>query len=125
MDSFDAFNQTQYHLVNVGHAYIERIILEQFIQQVERRPKTKACKAVLKKLCDLFALSQIEKNKGWYLEHDYMAGAKTKAIRKLINKLCWEIRQEAVPLVEAFNIPDSCLGAPIARTEVTDEISDK
>lgn len=112
MDSFDAFNQTQYHLVNVGHAYIERIILEQFINQVERTSDP-SCKAVLKKLCDLFALTQIEKNKGWYLEHDYMTGVKTKAIRKLINKLCWEIRQEAVPLVDAFNIPDSCLAAPI------------
>jgi len=116
MDSFDAFNQTQYHLVNVGHAYIERIILEQFVAQVERT-KDKACKAVLKKLCDLFALSQIEKNKGWYLEHDYMEGVKTKAIRKLINKLCWEIRQEAVPLVDAFKIPDSCLSAPIVIHE--------
>jgi acyl-CoA oxidase len=114
MDSFDAFNQTQYHLVNVGHAYIERIILEQFIAQVERT-QDKACKAVLKKLCDLFALSQIEKNKGWYLEHDYMAGAKTKAIRKLVNQLCWEIRQEAVPLVDAFKIPESCLSAPIIK----------
>ncbi len=112
MDSFDAFNQTQYHLVNVGHAHIERIILEQFILQVERT-KDKHCKAVLKKLCDLFALTQIEKNKGWYLEHDYMEGVKTKAIRKLINKLCWEIRQEAVPLVDAFRIPESCLSAPI------------
>lgn len=112
MDSFDAFNQTQYHLVNVGHAYIERIILEQFINQVERTSDP-SCKAVLKKLCNLFALTQIEKNKGWYLEHDYMTGVKTKAIRKLINKLCWEIRQEAVPLVDAFNIPDSCLAAPI------------
>ena len=112
MDSFDAFNQTQFHLVNVGHAYIERIVLEQFILQVERT-KDNDCKVVLKKLCDLFALSQIEKNKGWYLEHDYMEGVKTKAIRKLINKLCWEIRQEAVPLVDAFNIPESCLAAPI------------
>lgn len=114
MDSFDAFNQTQFHLVNVGHAYIERIILEQFIAQVERT-EDKDCKAVLEKLCDLFALTQIEKNKGWYLEHDYMEGVKTKAIRKLINKLCWEIRQEAVPLVEAFKIPESCLGAPIIQ----------
>lgn len=112
MDSFDAFNQTQFHLVNVGHAYIERVILEQFIEQVERT-KDKACKAVLKKLCDLFALSQIEKNKGWYLEHGYMESVKTKAIRKLVNQLCWEIRQEAVPLVDAFKIPERCLGAPI------------
>ena len=115
MDSFDAFNQTQYHLVNVGHAYIERIVLEQFVAQVDRT-EDKACQAVLKKLCGLFALSQMEKNKGWYLEHDYMEGVKTKAIRKLVNKLCWEIRQEAVPLVEAFKIPKSCLAAPIAMS---------
>lgn len=112
MDSFDAFNQTQYHLVNVGHAFVERVILEQFIKAVDSVKDVK-CKASLQKLCALFALTQIEKNKGWYLEHDYMEGVKTKAIRKQINKLVWEVRQEAVPLVEAFKIPDSCLGAPI------------
>jgi acyl-CoA oxidase len=68
----------------------------------------------LKKLCDLFALSQIDKNKGWYLEQGYMEGVKTKAIRKMVNQLCWEIRQDAVPLTDAFNIPESCLAAPIA-----------
>jgi acyl-CoA oxidase len=112
MDSFDAFNVSQTHLVQVSFAYIERIILEQFILQVEKT-KDAGCKAVLKKLCDLFALSQIEKNKGWYLESGYMEGVKTKAIRKLMNQLCWEVRQEAVPLVNAFNIPDACLAAPI------------
>jgi acyl-CoA oxidase len=115
MDSFDAFNVCQHHLVQVGFAYIERIILEQFITQVENT-KDAGCKAVLKKLCDLFALSQIDKNKGWYLEQGYMEGVKTKAIRKLVNQLCWEIRQDAVPLVDAFAIPDSCLSAPIAMT---------
>lgn len=113
MDSFDAFNVCQHHLVQVGFAYIERIILEQFILQVENTQDA-GCKAVLKKLCDLFALSQIDKNKGWYLEQGYMEGVKTKAIRKVVNQLCWEIRQEAVPLTDAFNIPDRCLAAPIA-----------
>jgi acyl-CoA oxidase len=112
MDSFDAFNVSQTHLVQVGLAYVERIILEQFILQIEQT-KDAGCKAILKKLCDLFALSQIEKNKGWYLESGYMEGVKTKAIRKLMNQLCWDVRQEAVPLVNAFNIPDACLAAPI------------
>ena len=114
MEAFDAFNQTQFHMVNVGYAYVERVILEQFISQVNEVDDP-GCKASLSRLCQLFALTQIEKNKGWYLEHDYMEGVKTKAIRKLINQLCWEVRQEAVPLVDAFRIPDSCLGAPIAR----------
>lgn len=114
MDSFDAFNVSQHHLVQVGFAHIERVILQQFIIQVDNTSDT-GCKAVLTKLCQLFALSQMEKNKGWYLENGYMEGVKTKAIRKLVNQLCWDIRQEAVPLVDAFKIPESCLSAPIAR----------
>lgn len=113
MDSFDAFNVAQHHLVQVGFAYIERIILEKF-QEAVNNTKDKGCQKVLQKLCNLFALSQIDKNKGWYLEQGYMEGSKTKAIRKLMNQLCWEIRQEAVPLVEAFRIPESSM-APIAK----------
>jgi acyl-CoA oxidase len=114
MDSFDAFNVSQRHLIDVGTAHVERVILEQFIKQVEQT-KDAGCKAVLTKLCQLFALNQIEQNKGWYLESGYMEAAKTKAIRKLVSQLCWEIRQEAVPLVDSFKIPESCLSAPIAR----------
>lgn len=116
MDSFDAFNQTQFHMVNVGHAYVERLILEQFIDGISK-VKDQHCKDALSKLYQLFALSQIEKNKGWYLEHDYMTGTKTKAIRKMVNQLCWEVRQDAVALVDSFKIPDSCLAAPIALSK--------
>ncbi len=112
MDSFDAFNVAQHHLIEVGQAYVERIILEQFQAAVARVTEA-GCKAVLTRLCALFALSQLEKNKGWYLENGYMEGVKTKAIRKMVNQLCWDIRQEAVPLVDAFDIPKSCLAAPI------------
>lgn len=112
LDSFDAFNVSQHHLVQVALAHVERVILEQFILQVGRT-KDEGCKKVLTKLCQLFALSQMEKNRGWYLESGYLEGVKTKAIRKMVNHLCWDIRQEAVPLVDAFKIPESCL-APIA-----------
>ncbi len=112
MDSFDAFNQTQYHMLNVGHAYIERVILEQFIEALNS-VEDNGLRGILRKLSQLFALGQIEKNKGWYLEHEYMSGVKTKAIRKEINQLCWEVRQDAVALVDAFRIPDKCIAAPI------------
>ena len=113
MDSFDAFNVCQNHLVQVAFAYIDRIVLEQFLDQIERT-KDQGCKAILKKLCQVYALSQIETSKGWYLENGYMEGIKTKAIRKTLDQLCWELRQDAVPLVDAFKIPDNLLGAPIA-----------
>jgi acyl-CoA oxidase len=111
MDSFDAFNECQHHLVQVGFAYIERVVLEQFIQQVSIT-KDESLKATLKQLCDLYALSQLEKNKGWFLENGYMEGVKTKAIRKMVDQLCARVRKNAVPLTEAFDIPKSCL-API------------
>jgi acyl-CoA oxidase len=111
MDSFDAFNECQHHLVQVGFAYIERVVLEQFIGKVSETTD-ESLKAILKQLCDLFALSQLEKNKGWYLESGYMEGVKTKAIRKMVDKLCAKVRKNAVPLTQAFDIPNSCL-API------------
>ncbi|WP_317193548.1 acyl-CoA dehydrogenase family protein [Marivirga aurantiaca] len=113
MDSFDAFNVSQHHLVNVGLAYIERVVLEQFQLQINNT-KDEGCKKVLTQLCQLYALHTIEQNKGWYLEQGYMEGVKTKAIRKTVNQLCWEIRQESIALTDAFGIPESCLAAPIA-----------
>jgi acyl-CoA oxidase len=114
MDSYDAFNVAQHQMIEVARAFLDRVILEQF-QLAVSNTKDKKGKAILGKLCELYALSQIEKNKGWFLEADYMESVKTKAIRKMVNQLCWEIRPDAVPLVEAFAIPDQCLAAPIAK----------
>jgi acyl-CoA oxidase len=100
-------------MIDVAEAYLERIVLEQF-QKAIQAIEDKKSKEIMTNLCQLYALSQMEKNKGWYLEDGYMEAAKTKAIRKMVNQLCWEIRPDAVSLVKAFDIPDSCLAAPIA-----------
>ncbi len=113
MDSFDAFNVCQQHLVEVGRAYVEKIILREFLNAIEK-VQDLGCKSILTRLCQVYALSKMDEHKGWYLEQGYMEGVKTKAIRKLLSQQCWEIRKEAVPLVDAFNIPDSLLFAPIA-----------
>ncbi|CAM4012925.1 acyl-CoA dehydrogenase [Flavobacterium weaverense] len=113
LEPYDAFNVVQHQMIDVAQAYLERIVLEQF-QLAIKTIADKEVKAILVKVYQLYALSQIEKNKGWYLEDGYMEAVKTKAIRKMVNQLCWDIRPEAVALVKAFDIPDSCLAAPIA-----------
>ncbi|WP_016988806.1 acyl-CoA dehydrogenase [Flavobacterium sp. ACAM 123] len=113
LDPYDAFNIVQHQMIDVAQAYLERVVLEQF-QEAVQNIEDKNSKEVMLKLYQLYALSQIEKNKGWYLEDGYMEAVKTKAIRKMVNQLCWEIRPDAVSLVKAFDIPDSCLAAPIA-----------
>ncbi|MBG6061936.1 acyl-CoA oxidase [Flavobacterium sp. CG_9.1] len=113
LEPYDAFNVVQHQMIDVAQAYLERIVLEQFQEAIQTIEDPKS-KKILVKLYQLYALSQIEKNKAWYLEDGYMEAVKTKAIRKMVNQLCWEIRPDAVSLVKAFDIPDSCLAAPIA-----------
>lgn len=113
LEAYDAFNVVQHQMIDVAQAYLDRVVLEQFqlaITTVEERE----AKNILTKLAQLYALSQIENYKSWYLEDGYMEAVKTKAVRKMVNQLCWDIRPSAVALVDAFAIPDSCLAAPIA-----------
>ena len=88
-------------------------ILEQFAEVVSACDD-QALAAVLKTLSDLFALSRLEADGRWFLESGYVAGAKAKAIRTLVNGLCREVRAQAIHLVDAFAIPDEILAAPIA-----------
>jgi acyl-CoA oxidase len=112
LEAYDAFNVVQHQMIDVAQAYLERIVLEQF-QEAIKTVDDENSKQILTKLYQLYALSQIEKNKGWYLEDGYMEAVKTKAVRKMVNQLCWDIRPDAVALVNAFDIPESCLAAPI------------
>ena len=112
-DSYQAFLECQLHLVNLAKAYVERVALEQFQARVAAANDT-GVKAVLNQLCCLYALSRIEADKGWFLEHHYLEGSKAKAIRKEVSRLCRELRDDSLHLVNAFDIPDACIGAPIA-----------
>jgi acyl-CoA oxidase len=114
LDQYAAFAHMQRELLDLAHAHIERVILERFARMIVT-VQSQPLKPVLKRACDLFALSQIELNKGWYLEYGALTGLKSRAVTRQVDKLCREVRQEAVQLVDSFGIPDSCLAAPIAH----------
>lgn len=114
LDAYDAFNVAQHQMIDVAKAYLDRVVLEQFLTKIES-VEDKNSKAMLEKLAQLFALHKIEENKAWYLENNYIEPVKSIAIRKMVNQLCWEIRPDAVALVDGFGIPEACLAAPIAQ----------
>jgi acyl-CoA oxidase len=118
VDAFSAFNDCQDHLLKLAHAHVERGILEQCVETI-RDVSDADLGAALKTVCDLFALSKIEEDSGWYLENGYIEGVKARAIRRMVNRLCAETRQQAQALVDAFAIPDELLGAPIARRDLS------
>ncbi len=96
----------------LAHAHVERVVLEQFLAGVEAVTDP-AVKTVLGKLCDLYGLGCLRDSAAWFLENDHLESAKAKAIRKEVTRLCAELRPDAVALVRAFGIPDTCLAAPI------------
>lgn len=63
-------------------------------------------------MADVFALQRIQ-NDVMFRNDDYVAAEKVKAINRLLEHLRMEMRSVAVPLVDAFNIPDHILRSPI------------
>jgi acyl-CoA oxidase len=113
IDAYAAFTSLQPGLLELADAYVEREILESFVAAIES-VTDQTLRAPLKRLCDLFAMSQLERHKGWYLENHLMSGFKAKAVSRSVTTLCAEVRQDAVALVNSFGIPEACLAAPIA-----------
>ncbi len=112
-DAYATFLSCQIRLGVLAQASVERVILEQFAAAVTNC-SDKQVRAVLKDLMDLFALVQIERHRGWYLEYSYLQPRKSKAIGREVDQLCADLRPMAVALVNSFGIPDECLAAPIA-----------
>jgi acyl-CoA oxidase len=113
IDAYAGFSQLQAQLLELAEAYAERQVLEGFLEAVADLPD-QTLQRPLRKLADLFALYHLEKHKAWFLENGFMSGKKSKAITNHVTELCAEVRRDGVALVDAFGIPDQCLGAPIA-----------
>ena len=114
INPYDAFLRCQIHMIALAKAYIERLVLRDFDAKINELEESDERNG-LSKMCDLYALSVIEEHKGWYLENDYMDGYKTKAIRRVVAKLCGEIRMDSLAYVDSFGIPDDLLAAEIIK----------
>ncbi|MCM4076156.1 acyl-CoA dehydrogenase family protein [Paractinoplanes hotanensis] len=113
---FDIFNDVQDHVLETARAHIDRIVLEAFVAGIDRTADDEA-RALLAKVADLYALSTIEANKGWYLEHQRLMPARSKAVTAMVNDLLRQLRPHFTTLVDAFAIPDEWLDAAILREE--------
>jgi acyl-CoA oxidase len=111
-DPFEVFRAVQDHAAKAAQAYIETFTLEAFVRAIDATEDPEA-KAALTLLCDLYALANIEADKGFFQEHGRLSSPRTKAITREVNELCIRVRDHAVDYVDAFGIPDQVLAAPI------------
>jgi acyl-CoA oxidase len=95
-----------------ARAHVHREILESFAAAIERA-EDEELGTVLARLCDLYALSELERERAWFQEHGRISSTRAKATTRAVNDLCAELRPHAEELVDAFGIPDELLAAPI------------
>jgi acyl-CoA oxidase len=116
IEPFDIFNDVQDHVLRTAQTHIDRTVLEAFVAGIERTPDADA-RALLEKVCDLYALWTIEQDKAWFLEHGRLTPTRAKLLTSTVNQLLKELRPHMITLVDAFAIPAAWKAAAILDEE--------
>ena len=111
MNPGEVFSRVQDHVIGAARAHVERLVLEAFVDKV-RTVEDGDLKVALNLLCDLHALTTIEADRAWFMEHGRLTSQRSKAISREINGLCRKLRPLAVDLVDAFGVPQEMLRSP-------------
>jgi len=108
---FYAWNKCLLHVLALSRAHVESVALDAMLSAV-RACVDPDCRKALKAMADLFALQKIYDDIV-FRNDDYIAPEKAKAINRMIERLCAELRGVAVPLCDSFGLADHILRAPI------------
>ncbi|MDF2825667.1 MAG: acyl-CoA oxidase, partial [Mycobacterium sp.] len=121
MSAFQAFNSVQDHVLHAAEAHIDRIILEAFVAGIDTCDSSteegRQAREILGMVCDLYALSVIESDKAWYVEHRFLSTERSKAVTRAINDRCRKLRPHAELLVDGFGIPEQLRYAEMLHPE--------
>ena len=107
-NGFAVFNAAQDHILAAAKADIDLRVIEAFGAGLEAMEEGEA-RDLMEQVFDLYALSSIEEDKAWFMEHGRLTAGRAKAVTARINELCSQLRPHAVDLTHAFGIPDGWL----------------
>ena len=116
MSAFDAFNSVQDHVMHTARAHADRTVLEAFIAGIQSCEDREA-REILELVCDLYALTVIENDKSWFMEHRVLSTERAKAVTAAINERCRDLRPHVETLVDAFAIPEQVRYAEMLHPE--------
>lgn len=107
--AFEVFNAAQDHVVKIGQVHIDRVVLEAFTAGIARCEDDTAAD-LLRDVCSLYALTVIERDKAWFMEHNRISDHRAKAVTRELNDLLDRLRPHALDLVEGLGVPEASLG---------------
>eukprot|EP00164_Ancoracysta_twista_P005119 GFYU01006979.1.p1 GENE.GFYU01006979.1~~GFYU01006979.1.p1 ORF type:complete len:708 (-),score=206.83 GFYU01006979.1:453-2576(-) len=115
----DAWNNCSVDLVECAKLHTYSFMLHCFIEAIDTlddKYRGKGLEGVMKDMCNLFALNTLQPYMAYWQAFSSNAdiGA-IAAIQDRARHLMSRVRQQAVGLVDAFNLPDFVVSAPIGR----------
>jgi acyl-CoA oxidase len=113
-EAFEAVNRVQAHSLAAARAHVHGGLLESFVRAIDAA-HDEGARTLLGLLCDLYALAEIESDRGWFLEHGRLTPAGSKAVGRAVDDLCRELRPYAGTVVAGLGIPPGWLGAELTR----------
>jgi acyl-CoA oxidase len=108
MEPGEVFSLVQDHVIAAARAHAERLVLEAIVEKHREMPDGDN-KVAIGLMSDLFALSTIEQDRAWFMEHGRLTGSRSKAISREVSDLCRKVRPIAVDLVDAWGVPEEML----------------
>lgn len=111
----DSFTSAQHLLFHASNAHCVTIMAMGFHSGVDAVAGKPRVAAVLRDVCNLFCLHQIERVSGDLLEAGFMTPAQVKVVRSTVDALVLAVRRQAVPLTDAFNFTDKFLNSALGR----------
>ncbi|KAF9970349.1 fatty-acyl coenzyme A oxidase [Actinomortierella ambigua] len=86
-------------------------IFRRFAQAVKGAPAN--LQTILTKVCLLYGLYSIEQNAGFFLQYRYFTPSQMDYVRSQVNAYCRLVREEYIPLIDAFNVTDYMINSPL------------
>ncbi|TAM89080.1 MAG: acyl-CoA oxidase [Jatrophihabitans sp.] len=111
-EQFAIFNAAQDHLLAAARAHMDELLLEAFVNGIDAMADGPP-RDLLIRVSDLFAISTLEAERGWFAEHGRLTAARSKQLVAAVNELCAELRPHARTLVDAFGVPAAALDVPL------------
>lgn len=116
-----AWNACHVDLLEAARVHVFYTVAARFIAQVQElthateQPRELA--APLEALCLLFVLHEFDRRAAFFLKAQYMTSAQCELVHDHVVQLCARVRQDAVPLVDVFNLSDLVLNSTIGYAD--------
>ena len=110
-----AWNLASVEWVRAARAHCYLSVVQMFVTAINSIKTTTNNQKILTALRNLFALHGIAENGGEFQADNYMSSVQIDMVQEQVYKLLGVIRQEAVPLVDAFDHKDELLCSVAGR----------